>query len=137
MTELHRYIGDKRDVPAGDIGVGQREIGYLFGQFKRLRGEFAAGVLTGKGLAYGGSLGRKEATGYGLLYLTDAMLRSHGESLKGKTVAVSVGVYDYETAKFWMDLGVDMISMGTEFGYIINGCKETLANMAKAYEASR
>ena len=119
MTELHRYIGDQRDVPAGDIGVGQREIGYLFGQYKRLRGDFEAGVLTGKGLAYGGSLGRREATGYGLLYLTDAMLRSHGESLKGKTVALSgagnVAIYAVEKA--WQ-LGAKPITCSDSDGWV-------------------
>ena len=88
MTELCKYIGADTDVPAGDIGVGGREIGYLFGQYKRIR-DLYEGVLTGKGLSYGGSLARTQATGYGLLYLTDEMLRRNGHDLKGKTVAVS------------------------------------------------
>lgn len=88
MTELSRHIGADTDVPAGDIGVGAREIGYLFGQYKRLRNEFT-GVLTGKGLTYGGSLIRPEATGYGLCYFTDEMLKANGLSFKDKTVVIS------------------------------------------------
>eukprot|EP00754_Rhynchopus_humris_P039837 Rhum_TRINITY_DN22926_c0_g1::Rhum_TRINITY_DN22926_c0_g1_i1::g.176514::m.176514/K00262/E1.4.1.4, gdhA; glutamate dehydrogenase (NADP+) len=88
MTELSRHIGHKTDVPAGDIGVGEREIGYLYGQYKRMRNEFT-GVLTGKGLAYGGSLIRPEATGYGCVYFTQAMLETIGEKISGKTVAIS------------------------------------------------
>ena len=88
MTELYRYIGADVDVPAGDIGVGAREIGYLYGQYKRITGLYE-GVLTGKGLTYGGSLARKEATGFGLAYFTREMLASKGESFKGKTVVVS------------------------------------------------
>ena len=99
MTELCKYIGADTDVPAGDIGTGAREIGYMFGQYKRIRGVYE-GVLTGKGLSYGGSLARKEATGYGLLYITDEMLKCHGDSLKGKTVLVSgagnVAIYAME-----------------------------------------
>lgn len=88
MTELCKYIGADTDVPAGDIGTGAREIGYMFGQYKRIRGLYE-GVLTGKGLSYGGSLARTEATGYGLLYLTDELLKLNGIELAGKTVAVS------------------------------------------------
>ncbi|MDD6094563.1 MAG: Glu/Leu/Phe/Val dehydrogenase dimerization domain-containing protein, partial [Clostridia bacterium] len=88
MSELCKYIGADTDVPAGDIGTGAREIGYMFGQYKRLRGLFE-GVLTGKGLSYGGSLARTEATGYGLLYITEEMLKCHGDSMKDKIVAVS------------------------------------------------
>src|SRR5699024_12295792 len=77
MTELAKHIGPTLDVPAGDIGVGAREIGYLFGQYKRIRGQFEAGVITGKGLNYGGSLGRKEATGYGAIYFLEEMLKDH------------------------------------------------------------
>ncbi len=88
MTELFKYIGADTDVPAGDIGTGAREIGYMFGQYKRLKGVYE-GVLTGKGLSYGGSLARKEATGYGLLYITQEMLKCHGDSMEGKTVLVS------------------------------------------------
>ena len=88
MTELCKYIGADVDVPAGDIGTGAREIGFLFGQYKRIRGSYE-GVLTGKGLTYGGSLARTQATGYGLLYLTNALWKDHGMSLEGKTAAVS------------------------------------------------
>ncbi len=101
MTELCKYIGADTDVPAGDIGTGAREIGYMFGQYKRIRGVYE-GVLTGKGLSYGGSLARKEATGYGLLYIVQEMLRSKGDSLQGKTVIVSgagnVATYAIEKA---------------------------------------
>ena len=79
ITELSRYIGPDSDVPAGDIGVGAREIGYLFGQYRRMRGAYVGGVLTGKGLSYGGSLGRTQATGYGLLYLVDELLKCNGK----------------------------------------------------------
>src|SRR6187549_1110919 len=88
MAELHRHIGPNTDVPAGDIGVGGREIGYLFGQYKRLRNEFS-GVLTGKGTEYGGSLIRPEATGYGCVYFVEEMLKMKGDSIRGKTVVVS------------------------------------------------
>ena len=101
MTELFKYIGPDTDVPAGDIGVGSREIGYLFGQYKRLRNEFT-GVLTGKGLTYGGSLARTEATGYGLCYFADCMLRDAGRSFDGAAVAISgsgnVAIYACEKA---------------------------------------
>ena len=88
MTELYKYIGADTDVPAGDIGVGAREIGYLFGQYKRLK-DIYEGVLTGKGLSYGGSLARKQATGYGVLYFAQELMKAHGKDLKGKTVAIS------------------------------------------------
>ena len=101
MTELCKYIGADTDVPAGDIGTGAREIGYMFGQYKRIRGLYE-GVLTGKGLSYGGSLARKEATGYGLLYIVQEMLKCHGDSLQGKTCIVSgagnVAIYAIEKA---------------------------------------
>ena len=101
MTELCKYIGADTDVPAGDIGTGAREIGYMFGQYKRIRGLYE-GVLTGKGLSYGGSLARKEATGYGLLYIVEEMLKCHNDDLKGKTVIVSgagnVATYAIEKA---------------------------------------
>ncbi len=101
ITELYKYIGADTDVPAGDIGTGAREIGYMFGQYKRIRGLYE-GVLTGKGLAYGGSLARKEATGYGLLYITNEMLKCHGDTMQGKTVIVSgagnVATYAIEKA---------------------------------------
>ena len=102
MTELSRYIGPHEDVPAGDIGVGGREIGYLFGMYKKLTSQFE-GVLTGKGLTWGGSLARTEATGYGAVYLTEEMLAHHGESLEGKTIAVSgagnVALYTIQKAQ--------------------------------------
>ena len=102
MTELFKYIGPDTDVPAGDIGVGAREIGYLFGQYKRLRNEFT-GVLTGKGLSYGGSLARTEATGYGLCYFADNMLKDAGRSFEGAKVAISgsgnVAIYACEKAR--------------------------------------
>ena len=111
MTELQRHIGQFTDAPAGDIGVGAREVGYLFGQYKRLRNEFV-GVLTGKGLSYGGSLGRPEATGYGLCYFTEeAMNNMLDDSLKGKTVVVSgsgnVAIYATEKAQ---QLGAKAVS---------------------------
>ncbi|MBR3749843.1 MAG: NADP-specific glutamate dehydrogenase, partial [Firmicutes bacterium] len=101
ITELYKYIGADTDVPAGDIGTGAREIGFMFGQYKRIRGLYE-GVLTGKGLSYGGSLARKEATGYGLLYITNEMLKCHGDTMEGKTVIVSgagnVATYAIEKA---------------------------------------
>ena len=89
MTELYKYVGQDVDVPAGDIGVGAREVGYLFGQFKRITGAYEGGVITGKGIPYGGSLARTEATGFGVCYFTDAMLRDNGKSFEGKTVVIS------------------------------------------------
>ena len=119
MTELYRHIGPDTDVPAGDIGVGSREIGYLFGQYKRLRGAFEGGVLTGKGLSYGGSKIRTQATGYGLLYLTRQMLKKHGHSLEGKTVAVSgagnVAIYAIEKA--WA-LGAKPVTCSDSDGWV-------------------
>ena len=101
MTELCKYIGADTDVPAGDIGTGAREIGYMFGQYKRIRGVFE-GVLTGKGLTYGGSLVRTEATGYGLLYFTEEMLKLAGKDMKDKVIAISgagnVAIYAAEKA---------------------------------------
>ena len=118
MTELYKYIGADVDVPAGDIGVGAREIGYMYGQYKRIRGVYE-GVLTGKGLSYGGSLARKEATGYGLLYFTEEMLKSNGTQLAGKTVAVSgagnVAIYAIEKA--WQ-LGAKPVTCSDSSGWI-------------------
>ena len=118
MTELYKYIGADVDVPAGDIGVGAREIGYLFGQYKRIRGNYE-GVLTGKGLSYGGSLARKEATGYGLLYITEEMLKENGIELKGKTVAISgagnVAIYSAQKA---MELGANVVTLSDSTGFI-------------------
>jgi len=119
MTELCRYIGADEDVPAGDIGVGAREIGYLFGQYRRIRGAYQGGVLTGKGLSYGGSIGRTEATGYGLLYLTDELLKCNGKSLKGLTVAVSGAgnVATYAIKKAWQ-LGAKPVTCSDSTGWI-------------------
>ena len=118
MTELCRHIGPNTDVPAGDIGVGAREIGYMFGQYKRIRNEFT-GVLTGKGIGWGGSLIRPEATGYGNVYFTQSMLATKGESLKGKTVVISgsgnVAQYSCEKAT---ELGAKVVSMSDSSGYI-------------------
>ena len=118
MTELYKYIGENEDVPAGDIGVGGREIGYLYGQYKRLTGQYE-GVLTGKGLSYGGSLARTQATGYGLLYLTDEMLRCNGKALKGKTVVVSGAgnVATYAIEKAWQ-LGAKPVTCSDSTGWI-------------------
>lgn len=118
MTELYRHIGQDTDVPAGDIGVGAREIGFLFGQYKRIRNEHV-GVLTGRGLTYGGSLVRKEATGYGLVYITEEALKAVKDSLKGKTVAISgsgnVAIYACEKAQ---QLGAKVVTMSDSNGYI-------------------
>ncbi len=118
MTELHRHIGEDTDVPAGDIGVGAREISYLFGQYKRLENRFT-GVLTGKGLAFGGSLVRKEATGYGCVYFCQHMLETRGDSLKRKTVAVSgsgnVAIYAAEKAA---ELGGKVVTLSDSDGFI-------------------
>ena len=118
MTELYKYIGADMDGPAGDIGVGAREIGYFFGQYKRIRGTYE-GVLTGKGLSYGGSLARKEATGYGLLYLTQEMLKCNGHDLAGKTVAVSGAgnVATYAIQKAWQ-LGAKPVTCSDSSGWI-------------------
>ena len=118
MTERYKYIGEHEDVPAGDIGVGGREIGYLYGQYKRLTGQYE-GVLTGKGLSYGGSLARTQATGYGLLYLTDEMLRCNGKDLKGKTVVVSGAgnVATYAIEKAWQ-LGAKPVTCSDSTGWI-------------------
>ena len=116
MSELHKHIGEHTDIPAGDIGVGAREISYMFGQYKRMENEFQ-GVLTGKGLEYGGSLIRKEATGYGTVYFTREMLKEHGHSLDGKTCVVSgsgnVALY---TAEKIMELGGKVVAMSDSSG---------------------
>ena len=118
MTELSKHIGANTDVPAGDIGVGGREIGYMFGQYKRLQNEFT-GILTGKGLSYGGSLIRPEATGYGNVYFAQNMLKTKGDSLEGKTVVVSgsgnVAQYAVEKA---LQLGAKIVTMSDSGGYI-------------------
>ncbi|MGD2005047.1 MAG: Glu/Leu/Phe/Val dehydrogenase dimerization domain-containing protein, partial [Flavobacteriaceae bacterium] len=118
MTELFRHIGPNRDIPAGDIGVGSREIGYLFGQYKRLKNEFT-GVLTGKGVSWGGSLIRPEATGYGVVYFTQQMLINKGNSLEGKKVVLSgsgnVAQYAAEKA---IQLGAKILTLSDSSGYI-------------------
>ncbi|TYP76215.1 NADP-specific glutamate dehydrogenase [Aquimarina intermedia] len=120
MTELSKYIGPNTDVPAGDIGVGGREIGYMFGQYKRLRDEFT-GVLTGKGLSYGGSLMRPEATGYGNVYFAENMLKTRGESLVGKTVVISgSGNVAQFAAEKAMSLGGKVITFSDSSGYIVD-----------------
>lgn len=119
MTELARYIGPDIDVPAGDIGVGAREIGYMFGQYKRIRGAFEAGVITGKGIDYGGALGRTEATGYGAIYFVEELLKDRGESMKGQTVIMSgsgnVSIYAMEKA---IKLGAKVIACSDSSGYV-------------------
>ena len=139
MSELYRHIGPFRDVPAGDIGVGAREIGFLYGQYKKLVNE-SSWVLTGKGLTYGGSLVRKEATGYGLLYFVKAMLEDHGDSLNGKTAVISgsgnVAIYAAEKA---MASGVKVLAMSDSNGYIYdkNGIDLDLVKKIKEVERKR
>ena len=118
ITELYKYIGADTDVPAGDIGVGAREVGFMYGQYKRIRGVYE-GVFTGKGLSYGGSLARTQATGYGLLYLVDEMLRCNGKSLEGKTVVVSGAgnVATYAIEKAWQ-LGAKPVTCSDSTGWI-------------------
>ncbi len=121
MTELYRHLGEYTDVPAGDIGVGAREIGYLFGQYKRITNRYESGVLTGKGIGWGGSPVRKEATGYGTVFFTDEMLRANGQSLDGRTVVVSgsgnVAVYAIEKAQ---QLGATVIAASDSSGYVVD-----------------
>ncbi len=139
MNELFKYIGPDTDVPAGDIGVGGREIGYLFGQYKRLSNEFT-GVLTGKGLTYGGSLARTEATGYGLCYFTDCLLKEHGKSFEGATVVVSgsgnVAIYACDKAT---QLGGKVVAMSDSNGYIYDkdGIDLALIKQIKEVERAR
>ena len=139
MTELFKYIGPDTDVPAGDIGVGAREIGYLFGQYKRLRNEFT-GVLTGKGLSYGGSLARTEATGYGLCYFADNMLKDAGRSFEGAKVAISgsgnVAIYACEKATA---LGAKVVTMSDSNGFVHdpNGIDLALVKQLKEVERKR
>lgn len=118
MTELYRHIGSNIDIPAGDIGVGGREIGYLFGQYKRITGRFT-GMLTGKGSEYGGSLIRPEATGYGLVYFTKEMLQSHGESLKGKTITISgSGNVSLFTVEKCIEEGAKVVTLSDSEGFV-------------------
>ena len=140
MTELSKHIGADTDVPAGDIGTGAREIGYMFGQYKRLRNEFT-GVLTGKGLSYGGSLARKEATGYGVCYFTEEMLKCmKNDSFKGKTVVISgsgnVAIYATEKAT---QLGGKVVALSDSNGYIYdpNGIKLDVVQQIKEVERGR
>ena len=137
MTELCKYIGADTDVPAGDIGTGAREIGYMFGQYKRIRGVYE-GVLTGKGLSYGGSLARKEATGYGLLYITQEMLKSKGDSLQGKTVIVSgagnVATYAIEKA---YQLGGKPVTCSDSTGWVYDAEGIDLAALKEIKEVKR
>ena len=139
MTELSKHIGADTDVPAGDIGVGGREIGFMFGQYKRLRNEFT-GVLTGKGLTYGGSLARTEATGYGLCYFTDAMLKDNGKSFEGATVVISgsgnVAIYATEKAT---QLGGKVVALSDSNGYVYdkNGIDLACVKQLKEVERKR
>ncbi|MBR6739774.1 MAG: NADP-specific glutamate dehydrogenase [Clostridia bacterium] len=139
MTELAKHIGADTDVPAGDIGVGAREIGFMFGQYKRLRNEFT-GVLTGKGLSYGGSLARKEATGFGLCYFTEEYLNSVGDSFKGKRVVVSgsgnVAIYANQKAT---ELGAKVVAMSDSSGYVVdeNGIDLEVMKQIKEVERGR
>ena len=136
-TELYRYIGADTDVPAGDIGVGAREVGFIYGQYKRIK-NVSEGVLTGKGLTYGGSLARTEATGYGLVYYTDEMLRDHGQSLAGKTVIISgsgnVAIYAAEKA---MQLGGKVVAMSDSSGWVYDKDGIDLAAMKEIKEVKR
>ena len=139
MTELCRHIGADCDVPAGDIGTGAREIGFMFGQYKRIRNEFT-GVLTGKGLTYGGSLARTEATGYGLCYFTDEMLKANGKSFEGKTVVISgsgnVAIYATQKAT---ELGGKVVALSDSNGYVYdkNGIDLACVKQLKEVERKR
>ena len=139
MTELYRHIGENTDVPAGDIGVGAREIGYLYGQYKRIRNEFT-GVLTGKGIPWGGSLARKEATGFGLCYFMNEAMKDNGTSFAGKTVIVSgsgnVAIYAAQKAT---ELGAKVVAMSDSNGYIYdkNGIDLNLVKQIKEVERKR
>lgn len=139
MTELYRHIGENTDVPAGDIGVGAREIGYLYGQYKRIRNDFT-GVLTGKGIPWGGSLARKEATGFGLCYFMEEALKDNGSSFAGKTVVVSgsgnVAIYAAQKAT---ELGAKVVAMSDSNGYVYdkNGIDLDLVKQMKEVERKR
>ncbi len=142
MTELYKYIGPDIDVPAGDIGVGEREVGFMFGQYKRIWGAFENGVLTGKGLSYGGSIGRQQATGYGCVYFVNEMLKEKGEgdSFEGKTVVISgsgnVAIYAAEKAT---ELGAVVVAMSDSNGYIYdkNGINLDTVKQLKEVERKR
>jgi len=140
MAELYRHVGPDIDVPAGDIGVGAREIGYLYGMYKKITGAYEAGVLTGKGLTYGGSLVRKEATGYGLVYFVEEMLNAKGNSFKDKVVVISgsgnVAIYAAEKA---MQLGAKVVAMSDSNGYVYDkdGIKLDTIKQIKEVERKR
>jgi glutamate dehydrogenase (NADP+) len=140
MTELYRHLGEHTDVPAGDIGVGGRELGYLFGQYKRITNRYESGVLTGKGLAWGGARVRKEATGYGLVYFVQEMLGARGEQLDGRTVAVSgsgnVAIYAVEKAH---QLGARVVACSDSEGYVVDerGLDLELLQQVKEVERER
>ncbi len=138
MTELYRHIGPDVDVPAGDIGVGGREIGYLYGQYKRVKGAFENGVLTGKHIPYGGSLARTEATGFGLVYFTNEMIKAKGMSFEGKTVVVSGSgnVAIYATKKV-QELGGKVVAMSDSNGYIYDKDGIKLATVQQLKEVER
>lgn len=137
MSELCKYIGANTDVPAGDIGTGTREIGYMYGQYKKLRGLFE-GVLTGKGISYGGSLAKTEATGYGLLYLTEEMLRCHGQDMEGKTVSVSgagnVAIYAIEKAE---QMGAKVVTCSDSTGWVYDPDGIDVAALKEIKEVKR
>ena len=137
MSELYRHIGADTDVPAGDIGTGAREIGYMFGQYKRIRGVYE-GVLTGKGLSYGGSLARTEATGYGLLYITKEMLKSNGVDIAGKTIAVSgagnVAIYAIQKAQ---EMGAKVVTCSDSTGWIYDPDGIDVATLKDVKEVKR
>ena len=136
-TELCKYIGADVDVPAGDIGTGAREIGYMYGQYKRIRGMYE-GVLTGKGLSYGGSLARTEATGYGLLYITEELMKCHGESMEGKTVVVSgagnVAIYAIQKAQ---QMGAKVVTCSDSTGWIYDSEGIDVALLKEIKEVKR
>ena len=140
MTELYRHIGHDLDVPAGDMGVGGREIGFLFGQYKRVKNAYEGGVLTGKGLTYGGSLARKQATGFGVIYFTQEMLKEHGYSYDGKTVVISgsgnVAIYACQKAQ---SIGAKVVAMCDSTGYIYDkdGIKLDTVKRIKEVERKR
>ena len=137
ITELYKYIGADVDVPAGDIGTGAREIGYMYGQYKRITGLYE-GVLTGKGLTYGGSLARKEATGYGLLYITQELMKNHGESMEGKVVAVSgagnVAIYAIQKAQ---QMGAKVVTCSDSTGWIYDSEGIDVALLQEVKEIKR
>ncbi|HEX6968215.1 MAG TPA: NADP-specific glutamate dehydrogenase [Micromonosporaceae bacterium] len=138
MTELYRHIGEYTDVPAGDIGVGQREIGYLFGQYKRITNRYESGVLTGKGLTYGGAQVRREATGYGCVFFAEEMLRMGGDSLDGKRVVVSgsgnVAIYAIEKVQ---QLGGLVVACSDSTGYLVDEKGIDLATLKELKEIRR